>query len=83
MIKGYFDNDGNPVVDCRITIPKLGLGGKPLTMLISTGTRASTLHPIDAERIGIEHSDIHTGGERLDPLLLPEIHKHEKTSTKG
>ena len=68
MIKGYFDQSGNPVVDCRITIPKLGLGGQPLTMLISTGSRASTLHPIDAERIGIRPDDIHTGGYYTKPF---------------
>ena len=53
MIKGYFDQHGAPMVDCRISIPIRGIQNAPLTMLVSTGTPFTTLLPEDAERIGV------------------------------
>ena len=68
MIKGYFDQDGNPVVDCTVTIPELEINDQPLTMLISTGTGTSTLHPTDAERMGIKPKDTYTDGYYSKPF---------------
>ena len=53
MIKGYFDTNGLPLMDCTISIPDLGVTDQPLTMLISTGTPLSFIHPNDARRMGI------------------------------
>ena len=56
MTRGYFDNTGAPHLDCTITIPELGIEDQPLTMLVSTGTALSTMHPHDAHLIGVDPS---------------------------
>ena len=56
MIKGYFHPNGLPLIDCTISIPDLSVAHQPITMLISTGTPQSFIHPNDVRRMTIPRS---------------------------
>ena len=62
MIKGYFKENGEPRLGCTISIPALGIRDHALTMLVSTGTAFTTLHPQDAQTMGIDPSAFHRQG---------------------
>ena len=62
MINGYFDDAGAPYLDCLVSIPALGVENHPLSMLVSTGTALTTIHPQDAARMGLSMNQLHTPG---------------------
>ena len=68
MIHGYFDEHGAPLLDCLISIPELDIDNQPVTMLVSTGSRYSTLHPDQAAKLGITQDQLHAQGFQTRPF---------------
>ncbi len=44
MIAGQFTDDGLPVIECNVFLPRFGLIGQ-VTFLVDTGTDTTILHP--------------------------------------
>ena len=51
MIAGYFENDGLPYVECRLSLPRLGCLGR-IPFLIDSGADTTILHPDAASELG-------------------------------
>jgi len=56
-IEGYFDSSGEPApyVGGSVYLPRLGVGNR-VEFLLDTGADATTLHPVDAHKLGIDGS---------------------------
>ena len=58
MIRGRFEH-GEPVVDCVISIPALGIDSpERVKLLVDTGASRSVLQPADVRRIGASPEQI-------------------------
>ena len=57
MIAGQFDIFGEPCVDGRIVIPRLGVD-ETIRFLLDTGARTTCIHSSDARRVGIPISQL-------------------------
>jgi hypothetical protein len=58
LIRGRFER-GEPVVDCFILIPALGIDvPERVTLLVDTGASVSALHPADVRRFGADPAKI-------------------------
>ena len=44
MIAGQFTNDGRPIIECTVSLPRFGLRGQ-ITFLVDTGSDTTILHP--------------------------------------
>lgn len=51
MIAGQFTDDGRPIIECTVFLPRFGLRGQ-LTFLIDTGSDTTILHPDAAADLG-------------------------------
>ena len=52
MIIGELGTFGRPYVRCRLSLPRLGVGGR-LIFLVDTGADSTYLHPGDGVEIGV------------------------------
>ncbi len=57
MITGWFDEMGQPNVDCRLIIPRLGTRAT-IRFLVDTGSNITLLHPFDIRQAGIDLGDL-------------------------
>lgn len=57
MITGRFDEMGQPYVDCRLAIPRLGTQAT-ISFLVDTGSNITLLHPFDIRQVGISLDDL-------------------------
>ena len=58
MIRGRFER-GEPVVDCVISIPALGINSpERVKLLVDTGASRSVLQPADVRRIGVDPEQV-------------------------
>ena len=44
MITGQFTDDGLPIIECTVLLPRFGLSGQ-VTFLVDTGSDTTILHP--------------------------------------
>jgi len=51
MIAGQFTNDGRPIIECTVSLPRFGLRGQ-ITFLVDTGSDTTILHPDAAADLG-------------------------------
>ncbi|MDE2785218.1 MAG: aspartyl protease family protein [Chloroflexota bacterium] len=51
MIAGRFTNDGLPIIECTVSLPRFGLSGQ-VTFLVDTGSDTTILHPDAAGDLG-------------------------------
>ena len=51
MIAGRFTDDGLPIIECTVSLPRFGLRGQA-TFLIDTGSDTTILHPDAAAGLG-------------------------------
>ena len=58
MIIGRVDAMGHPIVEARISIPRLGVG-ESITFLVDTGADRTCLHPKDAQKAQIPFDRLH------------------------
>ena len=80
MIAGQFTDDGLPIIECTVFLPRFGLSGQ-VTVLVDTGSDTSILHPDAAADLGCPFDlldnpaeFISAGGALLyyiEPALLP------------
>ena len=58
MIDSYFDEDGQPWVWVRLTIPRLGVVNHWVLFLIDTGADITCLNPYDGRLIGCPFDEL-------------------------
>ena len=51
MIAGQFTDDGLPIIECTVFLPRFGLSGQ-VTFLVDTGSDTTILHPDAATDLG-------------------------------
>ena len=51
MIAGRFTDDGLPIIECTVFLPRFGLRGQ-VTFLVDTGSDTTILHPDAAADLG-------------------------------
>lgn len=51
MIAGRFTDDGLPIIECTVFLPRFGLRGQ-VTFLVDTGSDTTILHPDAASDLG-------------------------------
>ena len=58
MIIGELGRFGRPYVRCRLSFPRLGVGGR-ITFLVDTGADSTYLHPGDGVELGVPFDLLH------------------------
>ena len=66
MIVGQIQPDAKPVVIGWVVLPELGVAGL-VQFLVDTGADRTTLHPGDADFLGIDFGKL-SGGESVDGI---------------
>ena len=51
VIAGRFTDDGLPIIECTVSLPRFGLSGQ-VTFLVDTGSDTTILHPDAAADLG-------------------------------